>query len=86
MIRTIYKKVMLEEKQRIRMEAEKEILGLFQKERGCADPKEGEEYRDKIYQAISIAEEGGFVMGFRYAVNLFLECAEERGYTSRLVV
>jgi len=31
----------------------------------------------KIYQAISIAEKGGFVMGFRYVVNLLMECAEE---------
>lgn len=77
MIRTIYKNIATGEKGGIRLETEKEISDILSDENG--DPQDPEGYRDKIYQAVSIAEEGGFVMGFQYAVDLLMECMGKRG-------
>lgn len=77
MIRTIYKNIAMEEKSAIRSETEREIAFILPDEDGCTDWEGNERYRDKIYQAVSIAEEGGFVMGFQYAVSLLMECAME---------
>ena len=38
------------------------------------EPLEYEQYRNKLFQVASIAEEAGFVKGFRYAVLLMAEC------------
>lgn len=77
MIRTIYKNIVAGEKSDIRLETEKEIADILSDEDGYTDWEGHERYRDKIYQAVSIAEEGGFVMGFQYAVSLLMDCAME---------
>ena len=79
MIRTIYRNIAASEKNEIRIEIEKEIADILYAEKGHMDQESLERYRDKLYQAVSIAEEGGFVMGFRYAVDLLMECAGKRG-------
>lgn len=84
MIRTIYKKIIAEAKEEIRMKTEREILKIFEAEKDGMDWEADGEYQDKLYQALSIAEEGGFVMGFQYAVNLLMECAGERRHLSHL--
>lgn len=77
MIRTIYKNIAMGEKSAIRSETERKIASILPDENGCTNLEEYERYRDKIYQAVSIAEEAGFVMGFQYAVSLLMECAME---------
>lgn len=78
MIRTIYKNIAAGEKNGIRSETEKEIADILYDGDGCADWQDPERYRDTIYQAVSIAEEGGFVMGFQYAVDLLMGCMRKR--------
>lgn len=36
--------------------------------------QEFEQYRDQIYEISSVAEEAGFINGFKYAVILMTEC------------
>ncbi len=80
MIRTIYKNIAAGEKNRIRIEIEKEITDILSAEKDHMDRESYERYRDRLYQAVSIAEEGGFVMGFQYAVDLLIECTRKRIY------
>ena len=51
-----------------------EIKELLKKEESQMEPLEYEQYRNKLFEAASIAEEAGFVKGFRYAVLLMAEC------------
>lgn len=53
---------------------EKKIRELLKKEESQMKPLEYEQYRNKLFQAASIAEETGFIKGFRYAVLLMAEC------------
>jgi hypothetical protein len=79
MIRTIYKNIAAGEKNGIRIEIEQEITDILSEEKDHMDQESYERYRDRLYQAVSVAEEGGFVMGFRYAVDLLMECTGKRG-------
>lgn len=58
----------------ISREMEKKLKKLLKKEESQMEPLEYEQYRNKLFQAASIAEEVGFVKGFRYAVLLMAEC------------
>ncbi len=49
------------------------IMELTRSEKKAMDWKEYEQYRDKLFLIASIAEEGGFVRGFRYASELMAE-------------
>lgn len=51
-----------------------EIEKLFQKKKGAMDWQDYEWYRDKVFAVTSMAEEAGFIKGFRYAAALLLEC------------
>lgn len=53
---------------------QEEIEKLFQEEKNKTDWREYETYRDKIFSAVGVAEEYGFVQGFKYAVMLLKEC------------
>lgn len=44
--------------------------------------RECEQYRDKLYSAAAIAEEAGFVKGFRFAVELMVESLSRGGDTN----
>lgn len=46
----------------------------IQEEKNKTDWQEYETYRDKIFSAVGVAEEYGFVQGFKYAVMLLEEC------------
>lgn len=58
----------------ISREMEKKLKELLKKEESQMEPLEYEQYRNKLFQAASIAEEAGFIKGFRYAVLLMAEC------------
>lgn len=59
------------------------ISELLETRRQESDWKEFEQYRDQIYAVTAVAEEEGFISGFRYAVMLMTECyAGERGITA----
>lgn len=49
------------------------IMELTREEKKTMDWKAYEQYRDKLFLIASIAEEGGFVKGFRYASELMVE-------------
>ena len=48
-------------------EAEEKIMALLNDEAQQMERQEYERYRDKIFQAAAIAEEAGFITGFKYA-------------------
>ena len=58
----------------ISREMEKKLKELLKKEESQMEPLDYEQYRNKLFQAASIAEEAGFIKGFRYAVLLMAEC------------
>ena len=51
-----------------------EIIKLLKEEEDLPSQQEYGTYRDKIFRAACIAEESGFVRGFKYAFHLFMEC------------
>lgn len=53
---------------------EKKIKDLLKEEESRMEPLEYEQYRNQLFQAATIAEETGFIKGFRYAVLLMAEC------------
>lgn len=53
---------------------EKKIKDLLKEEKLQMESLEYEQYRGKLFQVASIAEEAGFIKGFRYAVLLMAEC------------
>ena len=61
----------------ISRDLEKKIKGMLKEEEGQMEMLEYEQYRNKLFEAASIAEEAGFIKGFRYAVLLMAECFEQ---------
>ncbi len=55
-------------------EFRKKSKNCFRKKKNKTDWQEYETYRDKIFSAVGVAEEYGFVQGFKYAVMLLKEC------------
>lgn len=53
---------------------EKKIKELLKEEESRMESLEYEQYRGKLFQVASIAEEAGFIKGFRYAALLMAEC------------
>lgn len=56
------------------MRVQDKIQEVLRKKKQELDWQEFEQYRDQIYEVSSVAEEEGFINGFRYAVNLMTEC------------
>ena len=56
------------------MRVQNKIQEVLRKKKQELDWQEFELYRDQIYEISAVAEEAGFVNGFRYAVNLMAEC------------
>ena len=77
MIRSLYDKVIqeMENTDELNEKLKKELLKLLEVDEKQKD--EYEHYRDMLFRAASIAEENGFVRGFRYAFQLFMECMED---------
>lgn len=65
------------EMQKQRENVERQIESLLIEEREKMGKMEYELYRDKFYQVVMLAEEGGFNLGFRYAVQLMEECSDK---------
>ena len=61
----------------ISRDLEKKIKGMLKEEEGQMETLEYEQYSNKLFEAASIAEEAGFIKGFRYAVLLMAECFEQ---------
>lgn len=78
-IRNLYKDMIqrVDNTDEIYQKMKEELLGLLTEDKENMDKNEYEHYKDKIFRAASVAEESGFVRGFRYAFRLFLECMEE---------
>ncbi|HIZ80905.1 MAG TPA: hypothetical protein H9722_02270 [Candidatus Mediterraneibacter pullistercoris] len=57
----------------ISKEIYEKIMELTQEEKNTMDWRTYEKYRDKLFLVASIAEEGGFVKGFRCASALMAE-------------
>lgn len=55
-------------------EAQKKIQALLRTKQKEMEWQEYEQYADQIYAATAIAEESGFINGFRCAVMLMAEC------------
>lgn len=50
------------------------IKNLLKEKQQKMDWREFEQYRDQIYAVAAMAEEGGFINGFKYAAMLMAEC------------
>ena len=77
-IRSLYNKMMREKRrtEKISRKTQEEIdvsLEEWKKEKN----QRKEEFVDRIFLAACAAEENGFVMGFKYAFQLFAECIRE---------
>lgn len=62
---------------RISQSMKEEILNLLKEEEASLDRQVYERYRDKAFQAASVAEESGFERGFLCAFQLFAECIRQ---------
>lgn len=58
----------------VSMEVQKKIQDILIRKKEQMDWKEYEQYADQIYAVAAIAEESGFINGFRHAVLLMAEC------------
>lgn len=76
MIRNIYAKMVQEScnTEKIDKDMQEEILDLLKDEEKRLDAESYNQLRDNTFLIASIAEENGFVKGFRYAFWLFMEC------------
>lgn len=63
-------------------EINQEIADLLREEQKRMGWKEYEEYRDRAFLIALIAEEGGFIKGFKYAVRLMSECFIKKDATA----
>ena len=78
-IKTLYNTIIQErtEEDEITRDMKDEILDLLKEEDCRLSQQEYGQYRDKVFQAAFIAEESGFVRGFKFAFRLFSECMQD---------
>lgn len=74
MIKKLYVNIMKGKKELFEQEYREEILNMLEKGGG---KKGSQEYEDMVFLIAAMAEENGFVKGFRYAFYLFAECIRE---------
>lgn len=74
MIKKLYVNLMKGKKELFEQEYREEILNMLEKGGG---KKGSQEYEDMVFLIAAMAEENGFVKGFRYAFYLFAECIRE---------
>lgn len=65
-----------------RQEIQKEVEKILEEERKQMDWRDYEKYRDKVFSAVAVAEERGFIKGFKYAVMLLAECFQHEESTT----
>lgn len=75
-IRSLYTKMIREENttEKIDKDMQEEIIGLLQDEVLQMNGESYSKLRDNAFLIASLAEENGFVKGFKYAFWLFVEC------------
>lgn len=78
-IRKLYRDSLLENgcTDKISKKTLEEIQALLADKEGTMGEQEYECYQDEIFLAASVAEENGFVNGFKYAFRLFSECIQK---------
>ena len=74
MIKKLYVNLMKGKKELFEQEYREEILNMLEK---GGEKKGRQEYEDMAFLIAAMAEENGFVKGFRYAFYLFTECIWE---------
>lgn len=74
MIKKLYVNLMKGKRELFEQEYRREILNMIEKE---GEQKNRQEYEDMALLIASMAEENGFVKGFKYAFYLFAECIGE---------
>lgn len=67
----------VDETDEIYIEMKEELLEILKEDKEQMGDNEYKRYRDKIFRIAEIGEEKGFVRGFRFAFQLFLECVKE---------
>ncbi len=74
----MYVRMIQEENQgeKISRKTQGSVYHLLGKE-GQRESQDCGEIQDKVFLAACVAEENGFVMGFKYAFHLFTECMQE---------
>lgn len=79
-IKEIYRSIMQEtEEMKVQREkVEKCIDDILEEQKQAENRREYEMFRDRFYQVAMIAEEGGFILGFRYATQLMAQCCMEK--------
>ncbi|MCI8561660.1 MAG: hypothetical protein HFH03_11160 [Dorea sp.] len=55
---------------------ESKVEDVLKEEKGSISRQAYESHRDSFYEVAMIAEQGGFKLGFQYAVQLLAECCE----------
>lgn len=77
-IEEIYRNILQEtgafREQRVKLESK--VEDVLKKEKDGISVQAYELQRDSFYEIAMIAEEGGFKLGFQYAVQLMIECCE----------
>lgn len=76
-IKEIYRSILqnTEEMRKYQKAVDEQIDAVMAKEREEMTGADYENCREKYYQIADLAEEGGFVLGFQYAVQLMQECS-----------
>ncbi len=75
MVREIYKNLIQEmEEDEISRMLKDEVIELIGDSKSYPDEQAYGEYRDKAFVIAGAGEEAGFCRGFRYALQLFMEC------------
>lgn len=62
----------------IQLEMKEELLELIEEDQKQMADEEFRKYRDKVFRIAALGEEQGFVRGFRFAFQLFIECMNEK--------
>lgn len=79
-IKEIYQNLMqeTEEMKHHRKIVEQKIESVMEESGNKISKEEYETFRDRFYEVAMVAEENGFILGFRYAVKLIMECNVEK--------
>lgn len=73
----IYKNLIQEmEEDETSLMLKKKILHLLEDSQSYLDQETYEKCRDMAFRAAGAGEEAGFYRGFRYAMQLFMECSQ----------
>ena len=74
-MRDIYKNLIQEmEEDEISRSLKREVIQLIGDRRLYPDTQTYRAYRDMAFAIAQVGEEAGFCRGFRYALQLFMEC------------